>query len=477
MGLLTAVLVAMFHFAHRALKDESMGIAKQTLESTVQQIDNVLLNVEKSAGMVYMEMLSHLDDPQSLYSYSRRAVESCPYIDGCAIALKPDYYPGSRLFMSYIHRKGHTKGMQNVMVVQDKFTDRPYTEQRWYKEPMKSGRCVWIDPLKNDEAEGDPLASFCLPVYDKSKECVGVMAVDIRIELLSDIVLKTKPSANGYAVLLAGNGSFIVHPNEDKLQRQTVFAQMLEGADASVEDVAEAMLNGEEGEKPFFMDGELWHVFYKPFSREEVPGRAMEPLTWSVGVVYPVDDIFGDYNRLFNMMMIGALTALLVLFGLCWIVINRQLAPLETLTYKARRIAEGHYDEPLPEITREDEIGQLQQNFGMSLTTLTAFMSRQQSLNETLKERGEVLAEAYSQVQKNNQVKISFLHNMTNQMAAPAMDIAKSVVELCDNFGEMSIEDKSREAGVIERQSKAIVDITDQMLATAQNTEGKEEGL
>ena len=87
------------------------------------------------------------------------------------------------------------------------------------------------------------------------------------------------------------------------------------------------------------MGGEEWHVFYKPFKRTEVPGRAMEPLAWSVGVVYPVDDIYGNYNRLFNYLMAGGTLALTVLFLLLWAVIKRQLKPLETLTTSAREIA------------------------------------------------------------------------------------------------------------------------------------------
>lgn len=475
LGLLSVTLVAMFQFAHRALKEEAMSNAQQTLEGTVQQIDNVLLSVEQSSGNVYFELMKRIDEPEQMYKLCEHAVQSNPYVVGCAIAFKPDYYPGRHLFMAYVHRKGHTQETQNVMVLQENFTKRPYTEQRWYKEPMTSGRPGWIDPLKNEEIEDEPLATFCLPIYDKRKECVGVMAVDIRIELLSEIVLKVKPSPNGYATLLAGNGSFIVHPDEDKLTRQTVFAQLLEGADASVQDAAEAMVNGEEGEKAFVMNGQLWHVFYKPFARTKVPGRIEDRMGWSVGVVYPVEDIYGDYNRLFNLMMGGMIIALMVLFVLSWALVHKLLKPLETLTGKARRIANGHYDEPLPATERKDEIGQLQESFNKALRALTAFIRKQNKLNDTLKERGEVLAEAYGNVQKNSQVKTTFLHFMTNQMLKPAAALDKSVAKLCNNYDAMSSEEAAREVEVIEQQSKAIVELTDQMLEMAQDKAGKED--
>lgn len=474
--LLTVTLVVMFHFAHRALKEEAMSNAQQTLDGTVLQIDNILLSVEQSAGNIYFDLIRHLNQPERMITYSRQLVESNPYIVGCAIVFKPDYYPGRHLFMAYIHREGHSTTTDNtsVLVAQDTYTDKPYTEQRWYTEPMASGRACWIDPLKNDEAEDEPLATFCLPIYDTNHLCVGVLAVDISIELLSQIILAVKPSPHGYATLLAHNGSFIVHPDKDKLDSQTVFAQMEKGADHSVLEAAEAMVTGETGHKPFFMDGQLWHVFYKPFKRTEVPGRTMEQLAWSVGVVYSVDDIYGDYNKLFNYLLLAATLAILILFVLCWLVIRRQLKPLEMLTHTAQRIADGHYDEPVPNTRRDDEIGQLQEIFNKVQRSLRVYVRKQKRLNDTLKERGEVLASAYSNVQKNNRIKTTFLHYMTNQMLEPAETIGKSVTTLCNNYHEMTVADTNREVKIIEQQSKVIVELIDQMLKTAQDETGKE---
>ena len=476
--LLAITLVAMFHFAHRALKDEAMSNAEQTLEATVQQIDNILLSVEQTSGNVYVELIRHLDEPERMLTYAQRLVESNEYIDGCAIVFRPDYYPGHHLYMAYMHRQcsdPNVKGLSRPLVAQETFTDRPYTEQRWYTEPMKSKRACWIDPLKNAETECVPLITFCLPIYDKNRECVGVVGVDVKLELLSQIILAVKPSPRGYATMLARNGSFIVHPDEHKLSMQTVFAQMQQGADPSVQEAAEAMLAGQEGEKPFWMDGELWHVFYKPFKRVEVPGRAMEPLAWSVGVVYPVDDIYGNYNRLFNYLMAGGTLALTVLFLLLWVVIKRQLKPLETLTTSAREIAAGHYDQMLPSTHRNDEIGELQTSFNQVQRSLTTFIRKQYRLNATLRERGEALTEAYESVKQNNKVKDKFLHFMTNQMVEPAELLDKSVTKLCSNYGEMTLEEATREVEVIEDEMKTIVDLTDQMLLTAQNDSGKED--
>ena len=80
---------------------------------------------------------------------------------------------------------------------------------------------------------------------------------------------------------------------------------MNNGADASVVEAAEAMLAGKVGEKDFKMDGKKWSVFFKPFVRSEWEGRynGEGTLGWSVGVIYPDEDIFGVHNQLIFLVL------------------------------------------------------------------------------------------------------------------------------------------------------------------------------
>ena len=478
LSLLTITLVAIFHFAHNALKEEAISNAQQALDGTVQQIDNILLNVEQSTGNIYFELIRHLDQPESMFTFCRELIASNRYIVGCAIAFKPDYYPGRHLFMAYIHRQGYSldNDASSVLVTQKTFTNKPYTEQRWYTEPMKSGLPCWIDPLKNEEAEGEALVSFCLPILDKSGSCIAIMAVDIPLVLLSDIILAVKPSEHGYATMLGRNGSYIVHPDKEKLTRHTVFEWTKQSSDQSHIEVAEAMVSGKKGDRSFMMDGQEWHVFYQPFKRTVVPGRTMEKLSWSVGVVYPLDDIYGEYNQLSRNLLMAAILAVIILFVLCWLVIRRQLKPLEMLTESARRIASGHYDEPLPNTRRNDEIGLLQDSFNKVQQSLTDNISKQRKLNVALMERGKVLKAAYSNVQKADHIKTSFLHFMTNQMIEPSKALDTSVTTLCDHYDSMSKEEISHEVAVIQQQSTTIVELTDQLLTEAEDAIRKEGG-
>ena len=49
-ALLMAALLTMFWFSRKAVKEEVLLDASQTLEATVEKIDNILLSVEQAAG-------------------------------------------------------------------------------------------------------------------------------------------------------------------------------------------------------------------------------------------------------------------------------------------------------------------------------------------------------------------------------------------------------------------------------------------
>ncbi|SEW00193.1 methyl-accepting chemotaxis protein [Prevotella aff. ruminicola Tc2-24] len=476
--LLSLSLAVMFYFSRKALREEAMHDAEQTLEGTAQHVDNILLGVEQSVGNFYWELLAHLDQPDRMFIYSRKIVECNPNIVGCAIAFKPNYYPDRELFMAYIHRQDNREnsGGQSELVMQETFANRPYTEQVWYTEPMRTGRTCWTDPLKNDSTEGEAISTFCLPIYDRSAKCVGVVAVDLAISQLSQIILSAKPSDNGYSVLLASNGSYIVHPDPEKLLHQTVFSQMDQGADPSVLKVGKAMVAGESGFKPFYMDDQKWYIFFKPFKCLEVPGRALENLHWSIGVVYPEEDIFGEYNRLLYYVVAIAIIGLLLFFVLCRTVLHRQLLPLNMLTRSTQRITDGNYDEVIPDTTREDEVGQLQDHFKKMQRSLVTHVSELKELSTTLRERSKVLRKAYKRAQEADRTKTTFLHYMTNQMTGPSDAIDKSVTTLCNNYHDISQEEIDHEVSNIQKQTDVIIDQLNHLLHVAGNDTEKTMG-
>jgi methyl-accepting chemotaxis protein len=318
------------------------------------------------------------------------------------------------------------------------------------------------------------LVTFCLPFADASGERVGLIGVDVSINQLSKIVLPAKPSENSYSVLLARNGSFIVHPDEKKLESQTVFNQMNEGADPSVLEAAEAMVAGESGMKNFKMNNKDWTVFYKPFKRVEWEGRSQGPLGWSVGVVYPEDDVHSVHNKLLFFVIAIAIAGMLLFFLLCSWVIRLQLKPLRILTHSAQHIAEGDYSEIVPATNRDDEIGHLQNRFHKMQRSLQEQVNELEQETAELHHDSDILRASFGKTEEADRMRTSFLHYMTNQMALPSESIDRSVTTLCNNYQDIAKDEIEKEVTNIERKSETIVELLNHMAHFTEMEDGKE---
>lgn len=461
--LLLVSLAVLLYFSRQTLKEEARLDAELTLEGTVQHIDNILQSVEQTTVNICQDLQGHLDQPDRMFTYSRKVVETNPYITGCAIVFKPNYYPDRELFMAYVHRDGVTLG-NDSLVTAEKFGSKPYTEHVWYMAPMNSGRACWTDPLDEEENEGVTL-SFCLPIYDRNHECVGVIAADLPISLLSQIILAVKPYPHCYSVLLSSNGAYIIHPDKENISKQTiVFTRTERSTDLSAYEAAKAMVAGETGYKPFRLKDKEWYVFYKPFHSTRVYGIPMKQLGWSAGMVFLEDDIFGDYNVLTYLVLVITVLGILCFFIFCRMLIRHRMKPLRMLIKSAQRVEEGHYDEIVPNTQREDEIGQLQEHFQQMQRSLSAKSSELKQLTETLKERGEVLRKAYGNAQGSDRMKATFLHYMTTQMTEPSSLIERSVIKLSNNYDAISPQEADYEVEVIQQQGKVILDLLDHMI-------------
>ena len=424
--LLMVALLVMFFFSRKAVKEEALRDAEQTLEATVQNIDNILLSVEQASGNVYWKILRSLqlkDGREELYA--RKLVETNPYISDCRLV--------------------------------------------WGTDNQETGTLsLWTDPVK-----GSAVTSFRLPLFD-GQQRAGTMVVDVSLALLSKIVLEAKPSPNSFSTLLGRDGSYIVHPDDQKLNRN-VFELAKQDDDPSVEEAARAMVAGETGYRYVRLNGEDCYVFYKPFERTNVPGRAMADLGWSAGIIYPKDDIFGDYNRLLYMVLIIAIVGLTLLLGLCYLFIHRQFLPLRKLAVSAQRIAEGNYEETDDEsqedhrtseivIRRQDEIGRLQSHFIEMRRSLATHMGEMQRLTDTLNDRGKVLRAAYELAQAGESMKINFLYNMSDQMMSPVSGIKKSVDTLSDRYNRLTEEDVNRLVEDVRRRGDKVTELLNQLI-------------
>ena len=420
--LLIASLVVMLLYSRKKVKEETLARVTQTLDATVQNIDNILLSVEQTAGNVYYSLPPHINDPEAIEQYRRNLIDSNPYVADCTIAIG----------------------------------DSSVTESKWTFKPAQEGH--------------DPLICFSLPVHNMTGQPVGFIGVDVSVGLLSRIVAQTKPSENSFCVLLDSVGNFIVHPDAEQLMQQSAIEISKANANAELGGAVQAMIAGQTDYRTFRLWGTDFYVYFKPFSRSSVRGRVIGHLGWSAGIIYPERDIFGDYNNLQYYVLVISIIGLLLTFLLSHAVIKSRLKPLLMLTSQAQHIAAGNFSEPIPDSKHIDEVGRLQDNFQLMQRSLATQIDELESLKNTLYQRCEGLRQAYDQAKKADRMKTSFLHNMTNQMMEPADAIEKHVLQLCSQ----SDRDTAQLVSDVQKKGKAITELLKNLISMSDDEMRKE---
>ena len=182
---------------------------------------------------------------------------------------------------------------------------------------------------------------------------MGTISSDISLEWLSKMVSSVKPYPNSYSIMIGQSGTFFVHPDSTKLLNETIFTPTLEHPDTALTALGHAMQRGETGMRQLNFEGHDSYVFYKPLGSTG----------WSVAIVCPESDIFGGYNRLYNIVIGIVVVGLIVMLFVFGRIIHRELLPLHTLAQQAETIASGEFSQTLPIDKRIDEIGKLNNSF------------------------------------------------------------------------------------------------------------------
>ena len=141
------------------------------------------------------------------------------------------------------------------------------------------------------------------------------------------------------------------------------------------------------------------------------------------------------------------------------------------LTEKAQRIAQGHYDEPIPHTWSRDEIGSLQRNFIRMRRALASKIVELEKLTDSIMQRSKDLKKAYREAKKADNMKKAFMHHMSDQMLPPAQAIDRDVEALC-HVGEKK--NTAQLVDNIQRNGNTIAQILNQLLNQSEEDIRKE---
>lgn len=307
--LITAALLMMlisgiqYYTAHKEIRDNLEKNAEMELIIKALNIRQSLSSVELALQNHRWEVEQLLAYPDSLFGITRRIVEQNPNLNGCCIAMIPDYYPEKgRLFEPYTLRKG-----SDINTYQLASEEHDYTKGDQYIHSMEYDTAYWGEPYSYEEGGAQTtLITYSFPIHDASGRVVGLVAADLDGDWLGSVLNSRHFFPSSYDFLLSGQGRLICGPEEREIKHRTVEGMVNMLNDSTIERTSS--ISGNTQLLTFDDQGSKGYVFY-------TSPRSLKP--WQLVVVNYEDEVFDPIvkmrHRNFLLMLLGLLALSLII--------------------------------------------------------------------------------------------------------------------------------------------------------------------
>jgi sigma-B regulation protein RsbU (phosphoserine phosphatase) len=378
--LLFLVSLSVFYFySKNTIEEMTHENALMMTQKTVLKTEQVLVSIEKITGNSMWQLEQGMLNEAEAADFTRRVLGKNSEVLGCAVAYAPELFPQAQKPVAYYSYR--TTG--NVAFKTLDNTEYSYSLQDWYQIPSTLGKAVWTEPYYDIGGADALISTYAVPFYrtvNGVKQVAGVLAVDVSLDWLTDIVSSVKILETGYASLISQNGTFVTHQEKDLIMNQTLFSYASEFHSPELRELGRKMKQGESGFVTLKLRGVDKVIAYTPIPQNH----------WTLMVVFPEAEMYAPLYWISLVLFI-----LLVLgLGLLTFVVVRmvavQLSPLKGFTVAVHKIAEGNFDVPLPDIQSEDEMRDLHDSFEHMQSDLKQYIA---DLQETTSAKEKIESE------------------------------------------------------------------------------------
>lgn len=424
-------MTILIHRSKASVRQAAIEESGQMLTNTAQRLTGIMDEVEVATLNTYWQVFQQLQ-PDSLLALSARILELNPMLNGCSIAMEPNFFPSEgRYFSAYSFNNDGYIDTEN-----EGGDDYPYFNMDWYQEPLKKGKACWVDPFQDYNPSGiysrDVIASFCKPLVTERGKTIGVISVDLSQRMLSKILTREWRYPDSYFILVGAKNTIIATSKVD--------AKM---SDLKRRDCL---------------------VLEQPLSDSG----------WRLALVCPEEDIFRGYNNMIMIIVSVIVFGLLFMFAICYYIVRRTMEPVIKLTKQTTDIAEGHFDSQIAPSTRIDEVGKLQNSFHTMQQSIASHVAELETARSETERKNKELTVAKTLAEESDRKKTAFVQDMFHQIHTPLNIISGFAQVLRDGHSLMSekdLDDVTREIKLNGQTISNIIDNWKKVLELEQDEE------
>lgn len=271
----------------------------------------------------------------------------------------------------------------------------------WYKDAVnKIGEVIITEPYEDSLEKGRMMVTFAKAVKDpETGELAGVVAIDIKLDEISNIVASKKIGESGYAILVDKAGIVIGSKDKSTIYKSPKDLAWLKNIVSNKKNIYEDEINGTK------------HFIYT--SKNTSTG-------WIAAGFIPEDELISKVNKGRNIILIICIIAIavsLILGNIFYKKIEKAISKVEKILHKMKN---GDFTESITEETTLDEIERITS-----------------SVNAVQKQMTEIISNVHG-VAENIKSSSILLKDVSNQSNMAGDDIAKVVEEIAAGTGKQA---------------------------------------
>lgn len=406
-------------------EEDSVRIMNLLCGEQAKEMDMMLLSVEQAVDTVsrYAEgQLSAIGDinEEKIYfllsmkktkELAFNVAENTSGMTAVYVCLKPDFSTSMDGFC-LVRGEGQEELEESRAIRIAEDIEAEEGQNEWYQKVVQEDLSVWTVPHQSI-ADGKEVISYVAPLH-KDGSVVGVIGMDVEMQVLKDYVDSVKIYDTGYAFLGDKEKNIYYHRDyPDGLRGEEVYGNLRQ--------IMRLLSEGEEG---VCLYDYRWEEEQKKLTFCTLRNGML------LIVTAPEKEIYAVQNRM-TVQSLVVLVLIIVISVLLTVQVTRRItAPLKELTRAAERVAGGDLSVSI-ECSTRDEVGVLAKSFEQTVKSLKQHMDYINKLAYTDAMTGTMNKMAYKEAVISIEKQ---MEKGTAEFAVVVMDI-NNLKKINDNFG------------------------------------------
>ncbi|ENH96087.1 methyl-accepting chemotaxis protein [Gracilibacillus halophilus YIM-C55.5] len=329
-----------------------------------------------------------------------------------------------------------------------------YHSQGYYTQGIEADTPIWTTPYY-DETLDQTFITTAVSFANQEGTTQGVLTSDYVLNSVQSLVADIKVEDTGYAALIGKDGTFLSHPDQEKILSASLSDEI------SNENVISQINENSNGDVTLSLDGTEYEVHYETLPK----------VGWKLMMFAPTDELYASLPALLNKLIITSV-ALVILIVLLVFFIGRTVSKdAKKLNTYLEGLAQGDLTDRI-DVQSSDELGQMGQYYNHSVNSLHQMLqsitknsehvaSTSEQLSASSQEINSSVEEVATSIQEvaNN---ATSQNEIANQLSGSSEKMHENMNDMADSMKMMN-QEASQSTDRASQGSKNVKDVVEKM--------------